>query len=95
MALAAIAVTGGVALQASGTSARALIPTAGSPTTIVVTNLGEVPAFVALGDETAVATSANYPVLPGSQIVLTKGSATYVAALTLGGVVGLVITAGT
>lgn len=95
MALAAIAVTGGVALQASGTSARVVIPTSGSPTTIVVTNLGGAPAFVALGDDTAVATAASYPVLPGSQIVLTKGSATYVAALTLGGVVGLVITAGT
>ena len=98
MALSSIALTGQTALVAGATSSRAAIPSAGSPTTLIISNLGSAPAFVLLGDNTVAATvAAGFPVLPGqASVPLAVGSATHVAAIAAGKIgVPLRISAGT
>lgn len=95
MAVASFAPSGGVDLSASSTSSNVAIPTAGTPVAVMVTNLGQQMAFVVLGASSVVATPAGLPILPGTQVALTIGSNTNIAAVTLAGQSTLNITAGT
>jgi hypothetical protein len=91
-----IAITAHVNLVAVSTaSTRVTIPTTGTPQFIVVTNLGAEVAFLVLGDNTVVAsTSTGFPVLPGTQVHISVGTATSVAAITSTGTVLLRISGG-
>jgi hypothetical protein len=96
MALASLALTAAVEISVTSTSARTALPTTGSPTTALLTNLGPAPVFVLLGDNTAVVTIANGAVvMPGASLALTIGTATNIAAITLSGAAGLNLAVGT
>lgn len=99
MALAAINPTGQAAMTAGTVSSNVAIQATGSPTQVLVQNLGQRPAFVVLGSSAAAAaTVANgTPVLPNPDggVVLTLNSNTYIAAITSNGSTPLRITAGT
>jgi hypothetical protein len=92
--ISSFAQTGGLFLPVNPVSSRAVLPTGGTPTIALVSNLGDRPAFVALGDGTVVASNASLAVMPGDQISLTIGTATNIAVVTLAGVVGLNIAVG-
>lgn len=96
MAFPAIAPTGQANLAASIVSANVAIPLTGTPTQVLVTNLGPLVAFVLLGASNAVAVTPDVgtPVLPYSTQVLTIGGNTYLAAVTQGNSTVLRITAG-
>lgn len=99
MALAAINPTGQAALTAGTASSNVAIPVTGTPTQVLVQNLGNRPAFVLLGSSSAVAATvaSGTPVLPNPDggVVLTLGVNTYIAAITSNGSTPLRITAGT
>lgn len=96
MALASLALTAATKIAVTTTSARTVIPTTGSPTTALLTNLGPAPVFVLLGDSTVVATAnTGVAVMPGDKLALTIGTATNIAAITLNGVAGLNLAVGT
>lgn len=96
MALPAIAPTGQADLPVSTTSANVAIPMTGTPTQIIVANLGPLTAFVLLGNSSVAATvDTGTPVLPYTTIVLTIGANTNLAAITQGNSTVLRITAGT
>ena len=97
MALPAISPTGQVDLPVSTTSANVLIPATGTPTQVLVTNLGPLVAFVLLGTSNAIVATVDTgtPVLPYSSLVLTLTPNTYIAAITQGNSTVLRITAGT
>ena len=96
MALPSFAPTGAVSLSATGTSASVVLPTAGTPITALVTNVGGQPVFVSLGAGGVVATQAgSLAVMPGDQIALTIGTATNLAAIAPFGGSGLNIAVGT
>lgn len=99
MALAAINPTGQAALTAGTTSTNVQIPTTGTPTQVLVQNLGNRAAFVVLGSSVAVAATVagGTPILPTPDggVVLTLNSNTYIAAITSNGSAPLRITAGT
>lgn len=95
-ALPAIAPTGQAQLAVSTTSANVAWPATGTPTQIVVTNLGPLTAFVQLGNGSVTASvTTGMPVLPYTSVVLTVGANTNIAAITQGNSTVLVITAGT
>lgn len=96
MPLASFAPSAAVNLRVSTISANVELPATGSPTTAVVTNLGEHVSFVALGaDDTTVASaSSSMAVMPGRTVSLTIGSNTYLAGVTLNGVSQLNIAVG-
>lgn len=68
----------GATLAATENSATVALP--GADTQIVVTNVGNFVAYVALG--TTATEADGYPVLPKEKVVLDKGSATAIAAIT-------------
>ena len=87
MAIGAITPTGKLGMVATGTSQNALIPTTGTPTLVIVTNMGERPAFVQLGTSNAVVASPSGPsaiVMPEKTMTLSLGTSTYIAALGAG-----------
>jgi len=96
-ALPAIAPTGQAGLAVSTTSTNVQIPTAGTPTQIMVTNMGPLTAFVALGTSNTVSVtpSTGTPILPYTSVVLTLGSNTWLAGATQGSGTVLLLTAGT
>lgn len=95
-ALPAIAPTGQAQIAVTTTSANVAWPTTGTPTQIVVTNLGPLTAFVQLGNASVTASvTTGMPVLPYTSIVLTVGANTNIAAITQGNSTVIVITAGT
>jgi hypothetical protein len=92
MPLASFAPTASVTLDATTVSAAVTLPTTGTPTTALVSNVSAVPVFVSL---IATATAnAGVPVMPWGQIALTIGSNTQIAAITDYGTAGLMITVG-
>lgn len=97
MALPAITPTGAASLEASNVSSHVTIPTTGTPTQVVVTNFGPSAAFVALGDNTVVATVAGgFAILPNSVVVLgIAAGVTDLAAITTHDTAALHINAGT
>lgn len=60
----------GVSAAPGTTTARSSVGFNGS--NVLVTNLGAVTCYVRVGNSSVVATTADYPVLPGTQIVLQK-----------------------
>jgi hypothetical protein len=103
MALSSFNPAASLTLSAGKTSTTVAIPTTGSPTTLVVTNIpapgngtGNV-AFVQMGTVSTIQASdlTSYPVLPNQSVVLTIGSNTYIAAVTQFGETQLNITVGT
>lgn len=96
MALPDITPTGAVGLLATNSSSRVTIPSAGTPTQIVIFNFGPSAAFVALGDNTVVATVAGgFAVMPFGTAVLHLGTNTNLAAITTHDTAALHINAGT
>jgi hypothetical protein len=70
-----------------GTSASQAVelPTSGSPTTALVTNIGSAVGYVLLGDSSVAVTSGTgLAVLPGASVALTIGANTYLAAIGAG-----------
>jgi hypothetical protein len=87
--------TAGAFLAVTATSANVALPTTGTPTVAIVTNIGQVPVFLALGASGVVAPAmTGVALMPGAQIVLTIGSATNLAAITLAGASGINIAVG-
>lgn len=97
MAIASFNPTASAFLNAGTVSANTTIPTAGTPTIAMVTNLGQYPAFVAIGISSSLTAIApnDMPVMPGQQVPLTIGTNTTLAAVTLQQSAGLNITVGT
>jgi len=97
MALPAIAPTGQADLPVSTTSSNVQIPAPGTPTQVLVSNLGPLTAFVLLGSSNAVTvtTDTGTPILPYTQVALTLGANTWLAAITQGNTTVLRLTAGT
>jgi hypothetical protein len=91
--------TGVAALSAGSASSRVLIPATGTPTAIMITNLGPNDAFVLLGSVSVVATVATgTAVRAGADpVLLSIGANTYLAAITQSAALNaaLNITAGT
>jgi hypothetical protein len=83
--------TGEAVLSASGTSANVAVPTTGTPTQVIITNLGPAVAFVGYGTSVTVATGQ--PVLPNVPVVMNLNAATNIAAITTGDPASLRITA--
>ena len=94
--IASFAPTAAVEIAVTSTSGRTVIPTTGTPTIALVTNLGPSPVFVALGSSSVtVAIGGGAVILPGAQLALTIGTNTNIAAITLSGVAGLNLAVGT
>ena len=95
--IASFAPTAAVELAVSTTSSQVAIPTTGTPTIALVTNLGIQPVFVALGTSSTVTVVAGsgVVVMPGQPLALTIGANTNLAAITLTGVAGINIAVGT
>lgn len=81
--------TGEATLSVSGTSAAVALATNASSTlaatTAAITNLGTNTAFVVLGDVTATATSAAFPILPNASVSLAIRANTYIAGISTAG----------
>lgn len=76
----------------SGTSSRTALVGIGN--TVMLTNTGSVTAYVAFGTSSVVATTAYYPVLPGSKEILSlsdETAPTHVAAITDSGTTTLLV----
>lgn len=74
-------------MSASSGGNVAIIPTSGSPTTLLVTNLGAAPAALLLGTSSTMTPptqATGVVVMPGQSVALGIGSNTYVAATALG-----------
>jgi hypothetical protein len=97
MSLAAFTPTGQAALVANGTSQNVAVPLAGTPTQVLLVNLGLIPVFVVLGTSNAVVATVatGTPILPGCSLPLVLGANTYLAAITTGDPASLHISAGT
>jgi hypothetical protein len=95
--IASFAPTAAVEMAVSTTSSQVALPTAGTPTIALVTNLGIQPVFLALGTSSSVSVvaGAGVVVMPGQPLALTIGANTNVAAIALAGVSGLNIAVGT
>jgi hypothetical protein len=84
-------------MAVTATSSQVALPTTGTPTIALLTNLGIQPVFVTLGASSAVVAVAGAcaVVLPGRSLALTIGTNTNIAAVTLTGVAGLNVAVGT
>lgn len=96
MAIASFAPTAAVEMAVTATSSQVALPSTGTPTIALLTNLGIQPVFVALGASSAVtaAVGACAVVMPGRSLALTIGTNTNLAAVTLTGMTGLNIAVG-
>jgi hypothetical protein len=94
--IASFAPTAAVEMAVTSTSSQITIPTTGTPTIALLTNLGIQPIFVALGTSSAVnvVAGAGVVVMPGQPLALTIGANTNLAAVTLTGVSGLNVAVG-
>ncbi len=82
MPLASISITGKASLIATSTSQSVALPTTGTPTTCLVTNLGDYVCYILLGTTAPTVTPSNgVPVMPGQSLALTLGSNTFAAAI--------------
>ena len=85
--LAAFTLDGAAGHSFAGVSTRYALPgtTVGSDTLVVLTNVGTLPVWVALGGSTVtVAVGAGSLVMPGQVRVLALGSTTYIAGIIQG-----------
>jgi hypothetical protein len=85
--------TGSVSLIGTNTTQNIVLPTAGTPTTVVVTNLGSAVGYVLLGATNAVTVSPStgIPVLPGQSVVLTQTPNLYIAAIGQGAIFNVAV----
>jgi hypothetical protein len=97
MALPAIAPTGQADLPVGTTSSNVQIPATGTPTQVLVNNLGPLTAFVKLGVDNTVTVTVDTgtPILPYSSLPLTLGANSWLAGITQGNSTVLRLTAGT
>jgi hypothetical protein len=83
----------GVTVAPNATSARSLIRS--GTQSLCFTNLGSVTVYVRTGDDTSVATTADYPILPAQQVTVTRrADDTHVAYITASGTGSLHIMGG-
>lgn len=98
MTIASFAPTAAINLAVSKTSANVQLPSTGLPTAVLVTNPGEYLAFVQLGTSNtvtaSVATSIAVPPYPAPPVALTLGTNTWIAGISLAGVVNMNIAVG-
>jgi hypothetical protein len=95
MAIASFAPTAAIEMPVTPVSSRVALPATGTPTIALVTNLGQQVVFVSLGDDAAeAAAGSSLAVLPHTQVALTIGANTNLAAVTLAGLSGLNIAVG-
>jgi hypothetical protein len=87
--------TGTASLSATVTSASVAFPSTGGVLNVMLVNTGSVPAYIAIGNSSVVATTSGIPVLPGQPIVLAQGISTNIAAITASGTTSLSVTSGT
>lgn len=93
--LSSFAPTASIAFRATQASANVVLPTTGTPTVAVVTNLGQKTVFVALGSSSVtVNQNGGIAIAPAAAVVLTIGTNTNLAAAALAGACGLNITVG-
>ena len=98
MALASITVTASAFLTAGTTSANVLIPTTGTPTTLLVTNTSDQMAYVALGIGAGTTATLNASIaIPrqSTSVPIAISTNTYIAGIVAIGTAGLSITVGT
>ena len=72
--------------SSSGTSSRTAL--VGNGSVLMLTNVGDVTAYIALGDSSVTATTSYYPVLPGTKEIVSislESSITHVAGITASG----------
>lgn len=85
---------GGLGLRIDATDASQRGELVGDGDTLVVTNLGNVPAFIRVGRSDVTATTACYPILPGDKepdIMLKGSSGSWVAAICESGLATTII----
>lgn len=95
MAIASFGPTATVAVEATSTSAATALPTSGTPTIALVSNISASTVFAALGSSSSVTATVtgSVPILPMSQLALTIGANTYIALISES-VAGVNITVG-
>ena len=84
--------TGEAVIAANGTSQTVVVPTTGTPTQVIVTNLGPAVAYVGYGASVTVANG--HPVLPNVPVVMNLNAATNISAITTGDQAQVRISAG-
>jgi hypothetical protein len=96
MAIASFGPTASVEMSVTTTSSNVVIPTTGTPTIALVSNLSGQPVFVAMGTSSTVTVTVGggVPVMPGTQLALTISPNTYLAAITEAAAAGINITVG-
>lgn len=82
MALPDFVFTGEVVIAANGTSATVVVPVTGTPTQVIVTNLGPGVAYIGYG--TTVTVGTGHPALPNVPVVMNLNAATNISAITTG-----------
>lgn len=80
-------------LPVTATSAIMTLPTTGTPTVALVTNIGPNPVFLALA--ASVTPPTGVALMPGAGITLSISGATTLAAATLSGTSGINVAVGT
>jgi hypothetical protein len=74
--------TGETVISASGTSATVTVPATGTPTQVILTNLGPGVAYVGYGASVTVANG--HPLVPNVPAVMNLNANTAIAAITTG-----------
>jgi hypothetical protein len=92
MALPDFIFTGEAVIAANGTSQSVTVPATGTPTQVIVTNLGPAVAYVGYGASVTVANG--HPVMPNVPVVMNLNANTAIAAITTGDQAQVRITAG-
>lgn len=82
MALPDFIFTGETVIAASGISATVTVPATGTPTQVILTNLGPAVAYVGYGASVTVATG--HPLIPNVPVVMNLNAQTAIAAITTG-----------
>jgi hypothetical protein len=95
IALSSFSPTAAIPLAVNQAGVNVALPTAGTPTIAVVTNLSQQIVYVALGASTVtVVPGAGMAIMPADSVALTIGTNTNLAAVTLAGLAGLNIAVG-
>lgn len=82
MALPDFIFTGETAISANGTSQTVTVPATGTPTQVILTNLGPAVAYVGYGASVTVANG--HPLVPNVPVVMNLNAQTAIAAITTG-----------
>jgi hypothetical protein len=82
MALPDFIFTGETVIAANGTSQTVTVPATGTPTQVILTNLGPAVAYVGYGASVTVA--AGHPLVPNVPVTMNLNAQTAIAAITTG-----------